>query len=172
MRHVERVYLVKTKNTVSICLPMRRRSLLESGHGVQLQVASIFLPLAFEFSLKMAKKLVCTEPSRCHRNFVLDFSFLDFFLAFKFLSRLFSRLSFQLFSPLIIYIKGSFMHGNAQTWPRFILGFVTFLFIAENVIPYSLTSLPSYFYNKAMLSQEMSQRVITIWGLISKRSCW
>ena len=34
---------------------------------------------------------ICTE-HRCDANFVLDFSFLDFFLAFKFLSRLFSRL--------------------------------------------------------------------------------
>ena len=32
------------------------------------------------------------EPSKCHANFVLDFSFLNFFLAFKIFSQLFSRL--------------------------------------------------------------------------------
>lgn len=40
------------------------------------------------------------EPSKCHTNFVLNFSFLDFFLAPKFFSRLFSRLFFQFFSRL------------------------------------------------------------------------
>ena len=47
-----------------------------------------------------------TEPRKCHANFVLDFSFLDFFLAFKFLSRL--------FSPLSTYIKASFMGRSAS----------------------------------------------------------
>ena len=37
-------------------------------------------------------KLFFLEPSKCHANFALDFSPLDFFLVFKFFSRIFSRL--------------------------------------------------------------------------------
>ena len=31
-------------------------------------------------------KAMCTEPSKCHSNFALNFFCLDFFLAFKFFS--------------------------------------------------------------------------------------
>ena len=36
------------------------------------------------------------------------------------------------------------MCRSTYTWPGLILGFVTILFITENVMSFSLTSLPSY----------------------------
>ena len=48
MRHVEKVYSVKTKSTVNIRQAMWRWSLLKTGHSVWLEVASIFISLVFE----------------------------------------------------------------------------------------------------------------------------
>ena len=54
-----KVYLVETKSTVSIHSLMWRWSLLKTGHYcVWLELASIFVSLVFEKTLKMAKKLV------------------------------------------------------------------------------------------------------------------
>ena len=44
-RHVEKVYLVKTKSAVSFSFLMWRWSILETGHCVFLEVVSIFPPL-------------------------------------------------------------------------------------------------------------------------------
>ena len=59
-----------------------------------------------------------TEPSMCHSNFALNFFCLDFFLAFKFFSRLFSP---TFFPPLITYacVNGTFRHlGNRNNMSR------------------------------------------------------
>ena len=114
-----------------------------------------------------------TGPSKCHANFELDFSFLELFLAFKFFSwlfshfkffsglfptfsRFFSGLSSRLFCRLFLGLIFStfFTADHIRQRPGLILGFVTMLFIAENVIPWSLTST-FLSYNKAMLSQEI-----------------
>ena len=108
-----------------------------------------------------------TEPRKCHANFVLAFSFLDFFLAFKFLSRLFSRL----FSPLITYIKASFMgrsaSGDMARFDSWLCNYFIFRWKC-NTVQFDLPTFLSY--NKAMLSQEMLLGATTIWEWISKRS--
>ena len=58
IRHVEKVYLVKTKSAVSFSSLMWRWSVLETGHCVFLEVVSIFPPLVLvKKTLQKAKKL-------------------------------------------------------------------------------------------------------------------
>ena len=45
IRHVKKVYFVKTKSPVSFRSLMQRWSILEAGHCVFLEVVSIFPPL-------------------------------------------------------------------------------------------------------------------------------
>ena len=51
VRHVEIVYSVKTRSTVSILSPMWCWSLLKTGHCVWLEITSTFLSLVFEKTL-------------------------------------------------------------------------------------------------------------------------
>ena len=51
VRHVDIVYSVKTRSTVSILSPMWCWSLLKTGHYVWLEVTSTFFSLVFEKTL-------------------------------------------------------------------------------------------------------------------------
>ena len=58
MCHVEKVYSVKTKNTVSIYYFLANVTLKSFENCALLEVASIFLSLVFEKILQMEKRLV------------------------------------------------------------------------------------------------------------------
>ena len=82
--------------------------------------------------------------------FFLPLSFFpDFFPTFF-------RTFFSTFLPTFSWLNflDFFTADHIRQRPGLILGFVTMLFIAENVIPWSLTST-FLSYNKAMLSQEI-----------------
>ena len=76
MRNVEKVYLVKTKSTVSIHSPMWCRSLSKTGHCVWLeQVASIFPSFVFEKKNTLNGQKACQDDQvqGCLQGSLLEF---------------------------------------------------------------------------------------------------
>jgi len=75
-------------------------------------------------------KLFFLEPGKCHANFALDFSPHDFFLVFKFFSRIFFRLKVSFptffstfFSPLSSVFLDFFLDFFPTFFPTFFLDF-------------------------------------------------
>ena len=93
--------------------------------------------------------------------------FSTFFWPLSFYPDFFSRL----FSPLITYIKASFMgrsaSGDMARFDSWLCNYFIFRWKC-NTVQFDLPTLLSY--NKAMLSQEMLLGATTIWEWISKRS--
>ena len=68
-----------------------------------------------------------TEPSKCHTNFVLDFSSLDFFLAFKFFSRFFLDFFPDFFPDYFLDFFQRWSHTpKAHSWVEVLRGMAWF----------------------------------------------